>query len=181
MLLILPFPDFVQAGQKNIDNSSVYFQTKYVHTHYNKFRISCNTAVSRFLHAIRRSWRSAPLIQESILSILPEIADINSADHNIHVIRQTVLDYLSEALQNYLNLPPAFANLHPVKNGKTARQLLGEQLDLLDKEMQEIVEDIHRDDAQKLIIHGRFLEDKFNDADLLFGLNQREPARVKME
>lgn len=117
-------------------------------------------------------------IKESILSILPQIADINSADHNIHVIRQTVLDYLPEALQNYLNLPPAFANLHPVKNGKTARQLLGEQLDLLDKQMKEIVEDIHRDDAQKLIIHGRFLEDKFRDADLLFGLNQREPARV---
>lgn len=117
-------------------------------------------------------------IKESILSILPQIADINSADHNIHVIRQTVLDYLPEALQNYLNLPPAYANLHPVKNGKTARQLLGEQLDLLDKQMKEIVEDIHRDDAQKLVIHGRFLEDKFRDADLLFGLNQRQPAPV---
>ena len=119
-------------------------------------------------------------IKESILSILPQIADINSADHNIHVIRQTVLDYLPEALQNYLNLPPAYANLHPVKNGKTARQLLGEQLDLLDKQMKEIVEDIHRDDAQKLVIHGRFLEDKFRDADLLFGLNQRQPAPVNV-
>lgn len=118
-------------------------------------------------------------IKESILSILPQITDINSADHNLHVIRQTVLDYLPEALQNYLNLPPAFANLHPVKNGKTARQLLGEQLDLLDHQMKEIVEDIHRDDAQKLVVHGRFLEDKFRDADLLFGLNQRQPVGVK--
>lgn len=117
-------------------------------------------------------------IKESILSILPQIADINSANQNMHIIRQTVLDYLPEALQNYLNLPPAFANLHPVKNGKTARQLLGEQLDLLDKQMKEIVEDIHRDDAQKLIVHGRFLEDKFRDADLLFGLNQRQPIQV---
>ncbi len=117
-------------------------------------------------------------IKASILSILPQIADINSADHNLHVIRQTVLDYLPEALQNYLNLPPAFANYHPLKNGKTARQLLGEQLDLLSRQMTEIVEDIHRDDAQKLVIHGRFLEDKFRDADLLFGLNQRQPVTV---
>lgn len=117
-------------------------------------------------------------IKASILAILPQIADINSANQNMHIIRQTVLDYLPQALQNYLNLPPAFANLHPVKNGKTARQLLGEQLDLLDKQMKEIVEDIHRDDAQKLIVHGRFLEDKFHDADLLFGLNQRQPVQV---
>ncbi len=117
-------------------------------------------------------------IKVSILSILPQIADINSADHNIYVIRQTVLDYLPEALQNYLNLPPAFANVHPLKNGKTARQLLDEQLDLLDNQMKEIVIDIHRDDAQKLVVHGRFLEDKFRDADLLFGLNQRQPVAV---
>ena len=44
--------------------------------------------------------------------------------------------------------------------------------------MKEIVEDIHRDDAQKLVVHGRFLEDKFQDADLLFGLNQRQPVAV---
>ena len=44
--------------------------------------------------------------------------------------------------------------------------------------MKEIVIDIHRDDAQKLVVHGRFLEDKFRDADLLFGLNQRQPVAV---
>lgn len=119
-------------------------------------------------------------IKASIVSILPQIADINSADHHIHVIRQTVLDYLPEALQNYLNLPPAFANVHPIKNSKTARQLLGEQLDILDSQMKEIVEDLHRDDAQKLVIHGRFLQDKFSDADLLFDLNQRQPVAVNL-
>lgn len=116
-------------------------------------------------------------IQTSIVSILPQISDINSANYNIHVIRQTVFDYLPTALQNYLNLPPAFANIHPVKDGKTARQLLGEQLDLLDQEMKEIVTDMSRDDSQKLVVHGRFLQDKFSNADL-FGLNQPERATV---
>ncbi len=116
-------------------------------------------------------------IKESIFSILPQISDINSANYNIHVIRQTVFDYLPTAVQNYLNLPPAFANLHPVKDGKTARQLLIEQLNLLDQEMKEIVIDMSRDDSQKLVVHGRFLQDKFSNADL-FGLNQPERAAV---
>ena len=109
-------------------------------------------------------------IKESILSILPNIADVNSGDYNIYVIRQTALEYLPDALQNYMNLPPAYANLHPVKNGKTARQLLSEQLDLLDNSMQQIVEDIHRNDTQKLVVHGRFLEEKFRKDDLLAGV-----------
>lgn len=70
-----------------------------------------------------------------------------------------------------MNLPSAYANLHPVKNGKTARQLLSEQLDLLDHSMQQIVEDIHRNDTQKLVVHGRFLEEKFRKDDLLAGIN----------
>jgi hypothetical protein len=49
------------------------------------------------------------------------------------------------------------------------RQLLGEQLDLLDTSMKQ--EDIHRNDTQKLVVHGRFLEDKFRKDDLLAGVN----------
>jgi len=106
-------------------------------------------------------------IKNSIVAILPYIVDVNSADHNIHVIRQTVLDYLPETLQNYIALPPAFANLHPVRGGKTARQLLLEQLDLLDKQMQEVAVDLAKNDTQKLLAHGRFLESKFRKGDLL--------------
>jgi hypothetical protein len=106
-------------------------------------------------------------IKESILSILPKIVDVNSGDYNTYVIRQTALEYLPDALENFLNLPPAYANLHPVKNGKTARQLLGDQLDLLDTSMKQIVEDFHRNDTQKILIHGRFLAEKFHKGDVL--------------
>lgn len=106
-------------------------------------------------------------IKHSIITILPYIVDVNSADYNIHVIRQTVLDYLPETLQHYIALPPAFANLHPVRSGKTARQLLLEQLDLLDKQMQEVAVDLAKNDTQKLLAHGRFLESKFRKGDLL--------------
>jgi hypothetical protein len=46
--------------------------------------------------------------------------------------RATALDYLLATLQNHLDLPRAYATLHPVKDGKTAHRLLLDQLELLD-------------------------------------------------
>jgi hypothetical protein len=101
-------------------------------------------------------------IKGSILEVLPQIMDLSSSDRNIFLIQQTALDYLPGALEGYLNLPRAYANLQPLKDGKTARQLLLEQLDLLDTEMEAVVQDVYRNDAQQLIAHGRFLQDKFS-------------------
>jgi len=115
-------------------------------------------------------------IKTSIVSILPILAASNLGDRNVFTIRQTVFEYLPTALENYLSLPPAFANLHPVRDGKTARQLLNEQLDILDREMKEIVVDMSANDTQKLLAHGRFLEQKFNQADFLGDLLGKKPV-----
>jgi hypothetical protein len=115
-------------------------------------------------------------IKASIDSILPILAASNLGDRNVFTIRQTVFEYLPTALENYLSLPPAFANLHPVRDGKTARQLLNEQLDILDREMKEIVVDMSANDTQKLLAHGRFLEQKFNQADFLGDLLGKKPG-----
>jgi hypothetical protein len=88
------------------------------------------------------------------------------ADPNLYTIRQTALDYLPVALQDYLALPTAYATLQPVRDGKTARQLLLEQLDLMDTGMRQIADDAHRNDAEKLLAHGRFLEEKFAKSEL---------------
>jgi hypothetical protein len=104
-------------------------------------------------------------IKDSILDILLHIVDLGSSDYSVYTIRQTALVYLPETLQNYINLPRAYANLHPVKDGKTAKQLLSEQLDVLDREMKDIAQDFYRDDTQRLLAHGRFLEEKFHKAE----------------
>lgn len=100
-------------------------------------------------------------IKISILEVLPQIVDLSGSDYNIFTIKQTALDYLPASLQNYLNLPPAYANLHPVKNGKTPKQLLLDQLGLLDQEMKEIVQAVYANDTQKLMVQGQFLKEKF--------------------
>lgn len=101
-------------------------------------------------------------IAATILEVLPQLGEVDvGGSHDTHVIRQTVLDYLPTALQNYLALPMAFARWHPLKDGKTAHQLLLEQLDLLEGKMSEIATDLHQRNSRQLLIHGRFLEDKF--------------------
>ena len=103
-------------------------------------------------------------IRESILTVLPRLAEYESSVYNIHIIRQTVLDYLPEMLETYLKLPPAYARFHAIRDGRTPKDLLLEQLDILDVEMQKIVVDLHQNDTQALITHGRFLKDKFRRA-----------------
>lgn len=79
------------------------------------------------------------------------------------------MEYLPTALRNYFSLPAQFANFYPLRNGKTARQLLGEQLDILDREMKAIVADYAVNDMQKLLAHGRFLEQKFHQDEIFTG------------
>jgi hypothetical protein len=105
-------------------------------------------------------------IKTSIVEVLPQIVDLSGSDYNIFLIKQTALDYLPESLQNYLNLPPAYANLRPVKDGKTSKQLLIEQLSLLDSEMKEVVQAIYSNDTQKLMAQGQFLKEKFQKSAL---------------
>jgi len=100
-------------------------------------------------------------IKASILEVLPQIMDLSSSDYNVFTIKKTALDYLPASLQNYLNLPTAYANLHVVKDGKTSKQLLLDQLGLLDSEMKEVVQAVYANDTQKLMVQGQFLKEKF--------------------
>jgi hypothetical protein len=106
-------------------------------------------------------------ISQSIIEILPTMAKDNTEDQNTYTIRQTALQYLPETLKNYLDLPPAFRNLYPVQDGKTATQLLVEQLTLLDGKMKEIVNNYLANDSQALVANGRFLSDKFKTQSFL--------------
>jgi hypothetical protein len=105
-------------------------------------------------------------IKASIFEVLPQIVDLSSSDYNIYLIKQTALDYLPESIQNYLNLPPAYATLRPVKDGKTSKQLLIEQLSLLDGEMKEVVQAVYSHDTEKLMAQGQFLKEKFQKSSL---------------
>lgn len=106
-------------------------------------------------------------LRESIVEVLPKLV---GSDHpELFTVKETVLRYLPETLANYLELPPMFRNTRVLKDGKTARTLLAEQLALLDASMRDVVANVAASDAQALVANGKFLEQRFRQTDFLAG------------
>jgi len=100
-------------------------------------------------------------IQQIILGILPRSGVLPPGSPELYIVQGTATDYLPTALESYLNLPRAYATLHPVQDGKTPKQVLIDQLTLLESKMSEVAEDVHRNDTDRLLANGRFLEERF--------------------
>lgn len=100
-------------------------------------------------------------IVQSIEDVLPRLEDANAPDHAVFTIREMALSYLPETINNYLQLPRAYARLHPVHKGKTSRELLLEQLAILDEEMKQVTENLNQENVANLEAHGKFLESRF--------------------
>lgn len=100
-------------------------------------------------------------IQQIILGILPRSGTLPPGSPELYVVQRTALEYLPTALESYLNLPRAYATLHPVQDGKTPKQVLMDQLALLESKMTEVADDVHRNDTDRLLANGRFLEERF--------------------
>jgi hypothetical protein len=100
-------------------------------------------------------------IQQIILGILPRSGVLASDSPELYIVQRTATEYLPTALESYLNLPRAYATLHPVQQGKTSKQVLLDQLGLLESKMSEVADDVHRYDADRLLANGRFLEERF--------------------
>ena len=100
-------------------------------------------------------------IQQIILGILPRSGALPPGSPELFVVQRTATDYLPTALESYLNLPRAYAALHRVQDGKTPQQVLMDQLTLLESKMTEVADDVHRNDTDRLLANGRFLEERF--------------------
>ncbi len=83
---------------------------------------------------------------------------------DLHLVRQTAGDYLPRTLNAFLAMKPEDVDkplLTP--GGKTAREELKAQLDLLDTKLDDIAQDLQRQDADRLLANRRFLEARFSD------------------
>jgi hypothetical protein len=105
-------------------------------------------------------------ISDTIMGILPHYADFPPGSPDLFVVGRTATDYLPSALQAYLNLPRAYATLHRMQNGKTADEVLGDQLTLLASKMDEVADAVHKKDSDALLANGKFLEEKFGASPL---------------
>jgi hypothetical protein len=105
-------------------------------------------------------------IQQTILGILPKLDRLGPGSQDAFVVQKTVSDYLPSTLQAYLNLPRAYAAVHRFGDGRTAGQVLIDQLTLLDKKLDEVADAVNKNDADALLANGRFLEDRFGGSAL---------------
>lgn len=113
-------------------------------------------------------------IADTIEAILPRSMSLGPGSDRLFVLTRTATDYLPTAIEAYLNLPREYAEAHQVTDGKTAHQLLVAQLDLLQTQMDQIAVAVNKNDTDKLIAHGRFLEERFGQQDLT--IDQDPPA-----
>ena len=111
-------------------------------------------------------WSKVQDIADTISGILPHSADFPPGSPDLFVVGRTATDYLPSALQAYLNLPRAYATLHKMPNGKTADQVLDDQLTLLSSKMDEVADAVHKKDSDALLANGKFLEEKFGASPL---------------
>jgi hypothetical protein len=106
-------------------------------------------------------------VRSSVAEVLPRLIGGDAHNGDLYTVRETVLRYLPETLANYAALPPAFRASHALPDGKTAREHLSSQLELLDTKLSEIVANVAASDAQALLANGQFLETKFRETDFL--------------
>lgn len=105
-------------------------------------------------------------IRQIIFGILPRSGNLPPGSPELFVIERTATAYLPTSLEAYLNLPKAYATLHPVQGSKTPKEVLLDQLTLLENKMNEVADDVHRNDADRLLANGRFLEERFGGSPL---------------
>jgi hypothetical protein len=106
-------------------------------------------------------------IAYSIVQTLPNDGRANDpTDPNVNLIRQTALNYLPQALDAYLSIPRIYAERRAVSGGKTAHEILMDQLDLMDQKMKEAADDIAANDTERLLTNARFLQERFANSSL---------------
>ncbi|WP_330476133.1 hypothetical protein [Terrabacter sp. C0L_2] len=95
---------------------------------------------------------------------LPRLDTLGLGSSQGFSVMATATDYLPVAIGNYLRLPRDWADTRPIAAGKSSVMLLVDQLDLLGTTMDKVYDAVCRADAEAIIVHGAFLEQKFGQA-----------------
>jgi hypothetical protein len=98
-------------------------------------------------------------IRDSAALALPA-ADrpLDLTDHEMWLLRQICIDYLPGALEHYIALPADMASA-PLLDGRSARQVLDEQLALIEGRVDQMATRMYQREAGGLLNHARFVAD----------------------
>jgi hypothetical protein len=103
-------------------------------------------------------------VARTVRDTVPRLDTLGAGSPQAYNVMATATNYLPAAIGGYLRLPRQWADSRPVDRGKTPLMILIDQLDLLGATMDKVFDAVCRADAEALVIHGRFLEEKFGSA-----------------
>jgi hypothetical protein len=104
-------------------------------------------------------------IQSTLGELLPRLQELQQGGvisaKDAFTVLETVRRYLPDTLAAYLRLPGLYARTKALSEGRTASQILLEQLKVLDKSLKDVAHSAFTGDAEKLVMNGRFLQARF--------------------
>lgn len=101
-----------------------------------------------------------------LLTFLQEKDTVDSSSEEMINLKSIFDTYIPKLINQFSRLPQEYANNVKTSTGKTAKQMLLEQLTLLEKKIQEISYGMYEDDVTALKVNGRFLKEKFDNNEL---------------
>ncbi|SBW22261.1 hypothetical protein FDG2_2377 [Candidatus Protofrankia californiensis] len=117
-------------------------------------------------HAPAEVTSAAARVVDALREVLDRPQLLRAGSPEAFVVVRTIADYLPTALEVYLGLPARYAETHRLDDGRTPRQVVVDQLALLEKGIRDVTEAAAAGDTAKLLAHGRFLADRFGSTDL---------------
>ena len=81
-------------------------------------------------------------IRQAILVILPRLGSLEPSSPELFLIQRTATEYLRTSLEAYLDLPREYATRRVVQDGKTPKQVLLDQLSLIENRMKKLAEQV---------------------------------------
>ncbi len=100
-------------------------------------------------------------ITQELFKMLGFLESAPAIDPMAFKIKQTILVYLPETLDNYARLDPKLARVQKVRGDKTAYDLLKEQLWTLIYSLEVLKKKVHQAESQRMLVQERFLKERF--------------------
>jgi hypothetical protein len=117
-------------------------------------------------HAPAEVTAAAARVADALREVLDRPHLLRAGSPETFVVVRTIADYLPTALEVYLGLPAQYAGTHRLDDGRTPRQVVIDQLGLLEAGIREVTGAAAAGDTAALLSHGRFLADRFGSSDL---------------
>lgn len=101
----------------------------------------------------------AARIRRKAAALLARRSSFSAASRDLHVVERTLEEYLPATVTAYLALSPGAAASTPLPDGRTGRQALQDQLDILESRLDQVANDLWQVNVGRLLANERFLEE----------------------